>query len=219
MTNPRPNHKTVSWSTSLATPTIGRRTVRRTQQTLPDGSLVKYDYGTANAFNDQIGRVESVIVNLVSDVTVASYEYLGAGQVATQTLDAADQTNSFHSSGAFGIYLDRYNRVIRHEWTRNAGAGTSQRFDVSYDNNSNILLVKDPSLAVFDGTNWDNVFSMKVDVDNRNRVTRADRGEESSGSITGTTRLNQLWTLSQTGNWTKICGLRSESASLSGSTL
>jgi RHS repeat-associated protein len=148
--------------------------------------------------------VESVIVNLGSDVTVASYEYLGAGQVATQTLDAADQTNSFHSSGAFGIYLDRYNRVIRHQWTRSAGAGISQQFDVSYDNNSNILLVKDPSLAVFDGTNWDNVFSMKVDVDNRNRVTRADRGEESSGSITGTTRLNQLWSLSQTGNWTNF---------------
>jgi hypothetical protein len=91
--------------------------------------------------------------------------------------------------------------------------------DVSYDNNSNILLVKDPSLAVFDGTNSDTVFSMKVDVDNRNRVTRADRGKESSGSITGTTRLNQLWTLSQTGNWTNFCGLRSESASLSGSTL
>jgi len=59
-------------------------------------------------------------------------------------------------------------------------------------------------LAVFDGTNWDTVFSMKVDVDNRNRVTRADRGKESSGSITGTTRLNQLWTLSQTGNWTNF---------------
>lgn len=205
VTTVSPNHKTVSWSTILATPADGRRTLRRTQQTFPDGSLVKYDYGTADLFNDQIGRVESVIVNQGSDITVASYEYLGAGQVASQTLDYADQVNSFHASGAFGTYLDRYNRVIRHEWTRNGGAGTSQRFDVEYDNNSNILMVIDPLLGAYDGiSTWNNVFSMKIDVDNRNRVTRADRGEESGGSIIGTMRLNQLWNLSQTGNWTNF---------------
>lgn len=49
--------------------------------------------------------------------------------MAIQTVDAADHTNSFHASGALGSYLDRYNRVIRHEWTRNAGAGTFQSFN------------------------------------------------------------------------------------------
>lgn len=89
--------------------------------------------------------------------------------------------------------------MIRHEWTRNGGAGTSQRFEVSYDNNSNILMVVDPLLGVLNGT-WTDRFSMKVDVDNRNGVTRADRGEESSGSITSTTRPYSLWTLSEIGD-------------------
>ena len=37
-------------------------------------------------------------------------------EVASQTLDAADQTNSFHASSAFGASLDRYNGVIRHHF-------------------------------------------------------------------------------------------------------
>jgi RHS repeat-associated protein len=46
-----------------------------------------------------------------------------------------------------------------------------------------------------------NSFSGQFAMDGRNRVTAADRGVLNTGSITGTERVQQSWTLSQTGNW------------------
>ncbi|MBL9119319.1 MAG: hypothetical protein JNL80_05315, partial [Phycisphaerae bacterium] len=64
--------------------------------------------------------------------------------------------------------------------------------DVSYDENSNPLTTEENI--------YDAGFDVKYAIDGMDRVTDADEGTLSSGSITSRTR-RQQWTLTQTGNW------------------
>ena len=194
------NEKTVSWAYSRVDPTNGRLSYRRVSETLADGKAVTFGYGSGGGIDDLAGRVSTVSLNATgSALEIAAYQYMGSGMVVKKTL-----TEAGLSVGSGPSELDRFNRITKDAWL-NGSSNAVQEFDVSYDRNSNITMVKDPVLDNNNGTvSFIKSFSTGFTMDDRNRVTRGDRGVESSGSITGTQRLNQLWTLSQTGNWTDV---------------
>ncbi len=68
---------------------------------------------------------------------------------------------------------------------------TFYQVDLTYDRNSNITWAED---AIHTG------FDVKYTLDDLNRLVMAEEGTESSGSIASRTR-QELWTLTQTGNW------------------
>jgi hypothetical protein len=100
--------------------------------------------------------------------------------------------------------LDRFNRITVSKWTD--GSNDRQRFNITYDENSNILSVEDPILDNATGGTpaFDKTFSLGLTMDGRNRITDAKRGLMSGGSITGTARMDQIWTLDQVGNWDNV---------------
>jgi len=186
--------KTVSYTHAVATG--GRNTIRRTGMTWPGSSPPSVSYvfsagGTNFNYDDEASRVSKMTI---SSVSVASYRYLGFGNVVGITHDEPDiyQRRYGSTSGSYPD-LDSFGRVIKSRWTKDLT--TDMDFvsvDVSYDENSNPLTTEDNIYAAG--------FDVKYAIDGLHRVTDADEGTLSSGSITGRTR-RQEWTLTQTGNW------------------
>jgi len=186
--------KTVSYT--YATATAGRNTIRRTGMTWPGSSppSVSYVYsagGTNFNYDDEASRVSKMTI---SSVSVAAYRYLGFGTVVGITHGEPDiyQRRYGSTSGSYPD-LDTFGRVIHSRWTKDLS--TDMDFvsvDVSYDENSNPLTTEDNIYSTG--------FDVKYAIDGLDRVTDADEGTLSSGSITGRTR-RQGWTLTQTGNW------------------
>jgi RHS repeat-associated protein len=184
----------VDYSYAVATPTGGRVTVRREDETLPDGTDIKYNYGSAGSLAEAAVRVDSIS----QTVTLASYAYLGAGQVVTTTLGQAGVSSSvFNSGGTTYPDLDNFNRVIESVWTR-----TANFYDVtvSYDRDSGITRGVD---AVQTALNGDHIFDTAYTNDNLNRLTEAKEGKWNGSAITSATRDEQWTSLSQTGNWVR----------------
>jgi hypothetical protein len=100
--------------------------------------------------------------------------------------DEADDVEQMRSTGVYPDF-DAFNRVIRSRWTK--GLATDVDFyhvEVWYDRNSNIIAADD---QVHSGV--DVVYTL----DNVDRLSRAEEGTVSSGSISNRTR-DQQWTLS-----------------------
>ena len=76
----------VDYAYSVVTPTGGRVTSRRDQMTYPDGTEVGYSYGSSGSIAETAVRVDKMTQ---SKVDLATYDYLGAGQVVTTTLNEA----------------------------------------------------------------------------------------------------------------------------------
>jgi len=90
--------------------------------------------------------------------------------------------------------LDRFGRVIKSRWTKDLA--TDMDFfsiDISYDENSNPLSTEDNIYPAG--------FDVKYAIDGLDRLTDADEGTLSSGTISSRTRRQQWPALSQTGNW------------------
>ena len=184
--------KAVSYTYAAAT--SGRNTIRRTGVTLPGSTTVSYIYGTGttNEYADEASRLERMEI---SSVAVAEYDYLGFGNVVGIEYPQPDVFQRKYGSTA-GTWpdLDRFGRVTKSRWTK--ALSTDMDFfsiDISYDENSNPL------------TTEDNIYTAGLDVkyaiDRLDRLTDADEGTLSSGTISSRTRRQQWPTLSQTGNW------------------
>jgi RHS repeat-associated protein len=98
--------------------------------------------------------------------------------------------------------LDTLNRVVGSKWTKDLSTDVDfYRYTLTYDRNSNITKADQA-----DDSNADSIadghvgFDIAYTMDNLNRLTVADEGTFSGGSITSRTR-KQEWTLTQTGNW------------------
>jgi hypothetical protein len=183
--------KSVSYT--YATATTGRNTIRRTGVTLPGSTAVTYVYdsGTNGLYDSEASRVSKMSI---SSVNVARYRYLGFGNVVGVDYDEADVYQHRYGTTT-GTYpdLDRFGRVLKSRWTKDLS--TDMDFvsvDVGYDENSNPLTTEENI--------YDAGFDVKYAIDGMDRVTDADEGTLSGGSITSRTR-RQQWTLTQTGNW------------------
>ena len=180
-------------SYAYATSTAGRNTVRRTSVTLPGSTTVSYVYntGTTGFYDSEASRVSKMTI---SSVAVARYQYMGFGTVVGVDYDEADVYQHRYGSTT-GSYpdLDQFGRVVKSRWTKDLP--TDMDFvsvDVSYDENSNPLTTEDNIYSAG--------FDVKYAIDGLDRVTDADEGTLSGGSITSRQR-RQEWSLTQTGNW------------------
>lgn len=188
----------VAYSYAKAAVAGTRHTVRRTGMTLPDGTPVGFDYlvGTSNSveiasiLNDELSRVRRVTVGSTPS-PVAKYEYLGRDQLAgVDYPQPGVVSNRFGAT--FGQYpsLDAFDRPIVDAWTK-SGAPDIWRENVTYDHNSNIDRLVDEVLSGHD---------VDFTMDGLDRLTKAEEGTWSGNAITSRTR-QEIWTLTQTGNW------------------
>jgi len=127
--------------------------------------------------------------------TVCRYWYLGEGDLVGREYSGASIKWNEWATGTPPTYPDRdqFNRITSSRWTKSTNAGPVDfvDLDVAYDRASSVVSVKD---NIYPG------FDVLYSNDGLNRLTDADEGTLSSGSISSRKR-RQLWTLSQTGNW------------------
>ena len=181
-------------SYTYAAATTGRNTIRKTQMVLPGGDYVGYDYSAAGGSHDnEVSRVTTLFN--VSRITYAQYAYNGVGQVVgTEYPEPAVMWNQYSGSGTSATFpdFDDFNRVKRSRWTKDLATDIDfYHVELTYDRNSNITSADDQVHTGFD---------VKYMMDDIDRLTRAEEGTLSSGSITSRSR-DQEWTLGQTGNW------------------
>ncbi len=183
-------------------PTGEYRAIRRKGGTYPSGGTLTFpSLGTANRHDAEVNRVTQVTFD---SLLVAVYQYNGLSALVGTRLDEPNYYYyRYDHAGSAGNmdFVDRFNRVTSDIWTRAADTdsnGTDDLFldlydlDLTYDRNSNIELTED---GVF-SAKWD----VDYTIDDLNRLTDAQRGTYSGGSITSEA-FQESWTLSQTGNW------------------
>jgi len=191
------NQRTVQFGYSLNGTGDGskRQRVQRDTTTLPNGTVTTNEF-TASTIADEIGRAAKV---KISSTVLASYQYLGAGQLVGTALgtSGSETVNRLHggSSASYSTYMDRFGRVVKDEWFKDLGTDVPvHSVGLTYDRNSNITSVDDTLVAGYD---------VNYAMDNLNRLIDADEGTLSIGTIGSRTR-REKWDgggLSPTGNW------------------
>jgi len=165
-------------------------------------AAVQYDYGTSGGIDDTMGRVRSVKASLdgTTFTTVATYDYLGAGQLVGTTLNQPNlETKLTSGTGTSTTYpdMDRFGRPTKWDWWRSGGAAFYD-VDIAHDENSNPTSTTDN--VHVRNSSGNRIFDVLYGLDKLNRVTSADEGELASGSISNRTS-KETWALSHTGNW------------------
>ncbi len=175
-------------------PTGARRTLRRTQMTLPNSGVLSYLYeSTDGLHDDNASRVTRIAEGSGGGATNrVRYAYLGVGSLVGTVYNQPSPVVTsllFNSSDVYDA-MDRFNRIIESRWKQS----TTDLYKVTlgYDHNSNLLTADD---SVQTGFDW------KYTNDMLERLTQAQAGTLSGGSITSETR-KQVFDLDQVGNWT-----------------
>lgn len=181
-----------SMSYAYAKSTTGRNTLRRTQWTLPSGTALDFEYASSSSHDADLSRVTKV---KIGSTAIAEYQYNGAGQVVGTIYDEPDVFSKLYtgSSSSFDA-IDRFGKPVISRWTKDLS--TDRNFYetvIAWDRNGNPTAIED---------NVHTGFDVKYDIDDLDRVVRADEGTLSGGSITSRTR-DQQWALTQTGNWSR----------------
>ena len=176
---------------AYAKATGGRQTVRRSGTTLPNGDALTYSYSASGgAFDDALSRVSGISHGATA---VVRYAYDGAGFVSRTTMPTISMVNGT-TTPTLGTWvgLDRHNRPIIWKWYWSINSNvTAYDEELGWDRANNVLWRKD---HFHDG------FDVAYDIDELNRVTRAEEGTVTAGAITATSR-DQQWTLDHLGNW------------------
>jgi RHS repeat-associated protein len=161
----------------------------------PSGSVLNYNYGTANGTNDVISRLDNLSeTNGNVTTTLESYSYLGLGTVVKRAHpeDGVDLTyikQGMESNGDAGDPyngLDRFGRVVDQRWI-NGGGTDVDRYQYAYDRDGNITS-KTNALHT--------AFNENYTYDGLNRLTATDRNN-------GTTN-DQSWSLDALGNMNSV---------------
>ena len=176
-------------SYAYAKSTTGRNAVRRSSMTLPSGTVVTLNYSDEYKSNEA-SRVAKLVI---SETTVARYEYLGASQVVGTDYPQPDVfSRVFDPSTGDYDHLDRFNRITSNRWTSDLTTDVEfYHIDIEYDRNSNITLIEDQVHTGFD---------VEYTMDDLDRLIDAEEGTWNGSAITTRTR-HQVWTLGHTGNW------------------
>jgi hypothetical protein len=195
----------VRYTYTAHAPTNARSMVRNSGIEILYGSTgkygVTYGYGTTDSVNDLVGRVRSLDI---ASTAIVLYEYDGEAELVSTHLTVPNLLDSMFEGTT---PPDRFRRVVHNEWHRyHASVGsTGQHYslEIAYDRASNITRTID---NVQIDPQWGgaaagmHAFDAAYSIDGLNRVTRAQEGEWDTSSITSEYR-DELWTLTQTGNW------------------
>jgi YD repeat-containing protein len=187
-------------------PSNARSMLRRASQEVRYVSTLKqkvaYEYDTTGSVNDSASRL---LLQKVGGTGIAGYFYNGEAELARQTLEVPKLLTSIDSNvmANFQTYpnIDRFNRVTTSAWFKSTSGGTEfYNLDLTYDEASNITSTTDYVQGVLSGGTLKHRFDVKYTIDGLNRVTQAQEGNLSGGTIIDEYR-DELWTLTQTGNW------------------
>ncbi|MCP3994052.1 MAG: hypothetical protein GY722_03165, partial [bacterium] len=171
---------------------IGRNTIRRVNFVASSGNTFDHEYrSVGNRFDDDCSRVTHIDDGAT---LLALYAYNGVGQVVGIDYSGIDIKMERSGGGSYDR-LDRFDRVTDDIWTAYSGTATNlYDLDISYDRNGNIVDTTDNVHVGFD---------VKYTIDNLDRLTRAQQGTFSGGSISSETQ-DQTWILDQVGNWEDV---------------
>jgi len=193
------NQYSIGYSYAKNSPSNGITMLRRSTMTLPDGSTLTYEYGSANSIADDQSRVADI---KLGSTIVASYSYLGDSQLVGTNLPEPNVSYNLYGPSSADDYarMDRFGRTISSRWDNTGGSDTPfYRVELAYDRNSNITLAED-KIQHNGGAN--ETFSAQYSMDNLNRLIRAEEGNWSGSVINNRTR-DEQWTLSPTGNFSR----------------
>jgi YD repeat-containing protein len=180
--------------------TSGRNAMRRSQMTLPGGTLINYFYRSAASSDSDIGRVTSVRDSLGTDL--ATYRYNGVMSVVGIELpEISIKSNKYGVSGSFPG-LDRFDRSTLARWTKDLTPDRDiYRTTTTYDRNS-IPATIDEAVQIGDSTGL-YARDAVVTVDALNRLNQVQIGHLSSGTITVNT-CDQEWSIDQKGDANQV---------------
>jgi hypothetical protein len=158
--------------------------VRLSQITYPNGRDVNYDY--SGAIDDIMSRLSSIKDDDGSTI-LASYRYLGAGQIVEENYEDAEVKLSYLDSPDNVTGLDRFGRVVDHVWKDYSGESdvTIDQYTYTYDRAGNRESRDNELHAAFDE---DYTYD---DLDRLATTTRADD-------------FDQSWELDGLGNWSEF---------------
>ncbi|MBI5285433.1 MAG: hypothetical protein HY874_10105, partial [Chloroflexi bacterium] len=179
-------------SYAFAKATTGRNTIRKTSMTLPGSKTISYGYASRSGLPDNAASRVTEMKD--GTVVLATWDYNGVGQVVGTGYPEADAYSRLYDGSSPPVYdgLDKFDRVTKSRWTKDLTTPIHfYQVEVTHDEDSNITSATDSVCPGFD---------VKYTMDSLNRLTRAQEGTLSSGSITSQTR-DQEWALGQTGNW------------------
>jgi len=169
--------------------------------TMPDGASMSYYYSTSTNISNLLSRVG--YIKETGGSTWATYLYMGMGTVVSTLLEEPYVECKQYTT-TLGDYpdLDLFGRVTSSRWDKLLLSPIDfYDVDIAYDRGSNITSVVDniqKVSAISGNHNFDAVYTL----DGLNRLTQADEGENSGGSIHSSKKARQeLWSLSQTGNF------------------
>ncbi|MCP3996160.1 MAG: hypothetical protein GY722_14035, partial [bacterium] len=171
---------------------IGRNTIRRVNFVAPSGNTFDHEYrSVGDRFDDDCSRVTHIDDGAT---LLALYAYNGVGHVVGIDYSGIHIAMTRAGGGSYDR-LDRFDRVTDDIWTADSVTATNLfDLDNSYDRNGNIIDTTDNVHVGFD---------VKYTIDNLDRLTRAQQGTLSGGSITNETE-DQTWDLDQVGNWEDV---------------
>jgi hypothetical protein len=195
----------VAFAYVKATPTGGRKTIRRASMTFPTGDVASY-YVPGTGIDSTLVRVtQTRLVQGLSTTTVATYDYLGTSGVVGVALPEPDVfSNRFDSTGDY-TQLDRFNRPTTWTWTKDLATDIDfYDVDVTYNERGDILATVD---NVMSATSNVRRFDRGYTLDAFGRLLQEERGNW-TGSAINNLNEDRLWTLGLTGNWaTRIVDL------------
>lgn len=179
-------------SYAFAKATTGRNTIRKTSMALPGSKTISYGYLSRSGLPDNAASRVTEMKD--GTVVLATWDYNGVGQVVGTGYPEAEAYSRLYDGSSPPVYdgLDKFDRVTKSRWTKDLTTLIDfYGVELTHDEDSNITTATD---AVWPG------FDVKYTMDSLNRLTRAQEGTLSSGSISSQTR-DQEWLLGQTGNW------------------
>jgi RHS repeat-associated protein len=182
---------------------------RPTSMTYPNGRVLRYEY--SSGLDDSIGRVSYLADDSSGSVGthLEEYSYLGFGTIAERKHPEPGVDLTYVTSGSTAdagdqyTGLDRFGRVTDQKWVKTSGGTYTDRFEYTYDRNSN-RLSRDVT-ASSGPTDQDEAYTY----DNLDRLSKMNRGTLSSGTISdGSATYTQRWDgaggsggLDALGNW------------------
>jgi RHS repeat-associated protein len=190
----------VQYTLSKSAPSAGRQTVRRDTIVLPGSLTLTYSYGAGSSTSDYLSRVAALKNGMT---TYVSYDYTGAGWLVGTTLAEPSSYSKVYDGTTTGSYpnLDRFNRTTGSRWTKDLASDVDfYSVDIAYDEASNIVSTQDNIQRAGAGISANRAFDVVYAIDGLNRVTEADEGTQTAGTISNRTR-KELWSLTQTGNF------------------
>ncbi|MCP3937896.1 MAG: hypothetical protein GY708_21315, partial [Actinomycetia bacterium] len=171
---------------------IGRNTIRRVNFVAPSGNTFDHEYrSVGDRFDDDCSRVTHIDDGAT---LLALYSYNGVGQVVGIDYSGIEIMMERFGGGAYDR-LDRFDRLTDDIWVKDLSTDVAiYDLDISYDRNGNIMDTADNVHVGFD---------VKYTIDNLDRLTRAQQGTLSGGSISSEAQ-DQTWILDQVGNWEDV---------------